>query len=120
MTNSEAQAAMLFTSPNCAGYLRKWNLATKTSCCTWSKRSQEASPNRSTRFSQETATRAALSVQEQQKAPPHDKRFVCPSLETSLDSGFDTGYFCVDTHRTSLHPYPSVLVVLYFATHYNF
>src|ERR1700738_1332037 len=47
MTNLEAQAKPL-TSPNCAGSSRKWNLATKNCCCTWPKKSQETSPNRST------------------------------------------------------------------------
>src|ERR1700682_2467537 len=42
MTNSEAREAKPITSPNCAGYLRKWNLTTKTSCCTWPKKSEEA------------------------------------------------------------------------------
>src|SRR6266436_3365098 len=44
MTNSEAQSGKPITSPNCAGYLRKWNLTTKNCCCTWLKKSPEASP----------------------------------------------------------------------------
>ncbi len=42
--NSEAEALKRIISPNCAGYLRKWNLTTKISCCTWLKKSQENSP----------------------------------------------------------------------------
>src|SRR5882762_5039207 len=45
MTNSEAQAQKPITSPNCAGYLRKWNQAIKNCCCTWPKRSPETSSN---------------------------------------------------------------------------
>jgi len=44
LTNSEAQSGKPITSPNWAGYLRKWNLTTKNCCCTWLKKSPEASP----------------------------------------------------------------------------
>ena len=42
--NGEARAKHPITSQSCAGSLRKWDLTTKTSCCTWPKKSQDANP----------------------------------------------------------------------------
>src|SRR6266852_4045259 len=44
MMTGEAEAKKSIIFPSCAGYLRKWNLTTKNCCCTWLKKSQEASP----------------------------------------------------------------------------
>src|SRR5258708_13138185 len=55
MTNSEARAAKPITSPNCAGYSRKWNLTIKTCSCTWPKKSEEARSVPPTDFPQECA-----------------------------------------------------------------
>jgi transcriptional regulator with XRE-family HTH domain len=43
------------TSPNCAGYLRKWNLTTKSCCCTWPKKSGNTDLVRLTAFTQKRA-----------------------------------------------------------------
>src|SRR5258707_5446672 len=60
MTNGEARVAEPITSPNCASYLRRWNPAIKNCCCTWPKRSQEASPNRPATFIQQPQVRRLL------------------------------------------------------------
>ncbi len=41
--HSDAEARKPITSPNCAGYLPKWNPATKTFCCTWPKKPHDTS-----------------------------------------------------------------------------
>src|SRR6267143_2664182 len=60
MMNGEAEAKKPIIFLSCAGYLRKWNLTTKSCCCTWPKKSQETSLNRPANFIQQPQVRRLL------------------------------------------------------------